>query len=46
LPRRAAPRRAALWIGGAGAPKPPKGVERFESLRALDAGVIAWAGSG
>jgi len=44
--RGALPRRAALWIGGAGAPNPPKGVERFDSLQALDTGVIAWAGGG
>ena len=43
--REALPRRTALWIGGAGAPKPPKGVERFDSLEALDAGLMAWSGS-
>ena len=34
--RAALPRHVSLWIGGAGAPKPPKGVERFETLEALD----------
>ena len=37
------PRRVALWIGGAGAPKPSKGVERFDSLETLDAGLVAWS---
>jgi len=32
----ALPRRMPLWVGGAGAPKPAKGVERFETLEALD----------
>lgn len=35
--RRALPRRIALWVGGAGAPPSAKGVDRFESLTALDA---------
>ncbi|NOT32691.1 MAG: MerR family transcriptional regulator [Candidatus Eisenbacteria bacterium] len=35
--RRMLPHRMPLWIGGAGAPVPPKGVERFENLEALDA---------
>jgi len=30
------PRHIPLWVGGAGAPKPPKDVERFENLEALD----------
>jgi methanogenic corrinoid protein MtbC1 len=34
--RGALPRRTLLWVGGAGAPKPTKGVERFETLEALD----------
>ena len=34
--RAALPRRMPLWVGGAGATKPPKGVERFETLEALD----------
>ena len=34
--RAALPRHMPLWVGGAGAPKPPKGVERFETLEALD----------
>ena len=34
--RGALPRRTSLWVGGAGAPKPTKGVERFETLEALD----------
>jgi MerR family transcriptional regulator, light-induced transcriptional regulator len=34
--RAALPRRMPLWVGGAGAPRPPKGVERFETLEALD----------
>ncbi|HET9950500.1 MAG TPA: cobalamin-dependent protein [Candidatus Eisenbacteria bacterium] len=37
LLRDALPRRVPLWIGGAGAPTPIAGVERFESLAALDA---------
>jgi methanogenic corrinoid protein MtbC1 len=42
--RDALPRRTALWIGGAGAPKPSKGVERFDSLEAPDAGLMTWSG--
>ena len=34
--REALPRRVALWVGGAGAPPPTPGVERFETLEALD----------
>jgi len=34
--RRSLPPRLALWVGGAGAPAVPSGVERFESLAALD----------
>jgi methanogenic corrinoid protein MtbC1 len=34
--RAALPRRMPLWVGGSGAPKPPKGVERFDTLEALD----------
>ena len=34
--RKALPRRVGLWVGGAGAPPPMRGVERFESLSALD----------
>jgi MerR family transcriptional regulator, light-induced transcriptional regulator len=40
--RAALPRRVPLWIGGAGAPKPPKGVERFETLEALDRRLAVW----
>lgn len=40
--RDALPRRIALWVGGAGAPKPPKGVTRFDSLERLDAALTAW----
>ena len=36
------PRRVPLWIGGAGAPMPPKGIERFESLEAMDRRLAAW----
>jgi methanogenic corrinoid protein MtbC1 len=35
--RRALPARLALWTGGAGAPAPERGIERFDSLGALDA---------
>lgn len=35
--RTALPSRIPLWVGGAGAPPPRRGVERFESLAALDA---------
>lgn len=35
--REALPRRVPLWIGGGGAPAPVAGVERFESLAALEA---------
>jgi methanogenic corrinoid protein MtbC1 len=31
------PRRVALWTGGEGAPPPGRGIERFDSLSALDA---------
>jgi methanogenic corrinoid protein MtbC1 len=41
--RRALPRHTALWVGGAGAPKPPKGVERFKTLVALDEQLAARA---
>ena len=41
--RAALPRRVPLWIGGAGAPKPPKGIERFETLEALDRRLAVWA---
>jgi methylmalonyl-CoA mutase cobalamin-binding subunit len=34
--RRALPARVELWVGGAGAPAGMQGVERFESLAALD----------
>jgi methanogenic corrinoid protein MtbC1 len=34
--RGALPRRMPLWVGGAGAPKPLRGAERFETLEALD----------
>lgn len=34
--RRGLPRRVELWAGGAGAPPPIPGVDRFESLSALD----------
>lgn len=39
--REALPPRLPLWVGGAGAPKQQKGVERFESLAALDARLTA-----
>lgn len=35
--RKALPHRVPLWTGGAGAPAPVRGVERFDSLAALDA---------
>jgi methylmalonyl-CoA mutase cobalamin-binding subunit len=35
--RAALPRRVALWVGGAGAPAPATGIERFDDLEALDA---------
>lgn len=35
--RKAIPNRVPLWIGGAGAPAPIKGVERFETVAALEA---------
>lgn len=35
--RKSLPHRVPLWVGGAGAPAPAKGVEHFESLAALDA---------
>jgi methanogenic corrinoid protein MtbC1 len=35
--RRALPQRLALWTGGAGAPEPSRGIERFTTLAALDA---------
>ena len=41
--RAALPRRVALWTGGEGAPEPAKGVERFETLEALDRRLAAWA---
>jgi methanogenic corrinoid protein MtbC1 len=34
--RKALPRRVHLWVGGAGAPAPIHGVERFATLTALD----------
>lgn len=37
--RKALPHRMPLWVGGAGAPSASKGVERFETLDALDARV-------
>jgi methanogenic corrinoid protein MtbC1 len=43
--RAALPRRIALWVGGAGAPAPPKGVQRFDSLEKLDAMLVPWAES-
>jgi methanogenic corrinoid protein MtbC1 len=39
--RRALPSRVELWVGGAGAPPVFPGVERFESLSALDARLTA-----
>jgi DNA-binding transcriptional MerR regulator/methylmalonyl-CoA mutase cobalamin-binding subunit len=39
--RKALPARLALWVGGAGSPAVPRGVERFESLAALDARLVA-----
>jgi methanogenic corrinoid protein MtbC1 len=41
--RAALPRRVALWTGGTGAPKPAKGIERFETLEALDRRLATWA---
>jgi methanogenic corrinoid protein MtbC1 len=35
--REALPRRVGLWVGGAGAPPATKGLERFDTLAALDA---------
>lgn len=35
--RQLLPRRLPLWVGGAGAPPPFAGVERFDSLESLDA---------
>jgi hypothetical protein len=35
------PRRMPLWVGGAGAPAGVEGVERFETLDALDASLTA-----
>lgn len=43
--RAALPRHIALWVGGAGAPEPPKGASRFGSLEKLDAGLVAWCKS-
>lgn len=39
--RKLLPRRMPLWVGGAGAPAALEGVERFDSLDALDARVTA-----
>lgn len=39
--RKLLPRRVPLWVGGAGAPAALEGVERFDSLDALDARVTA-----
>lgn len=44
--RAALPLGIAVWVGGAGAPKPPMGVERFDSLEKLDAGLVAWCENG
>ena len=35
--RRALPKRVPIWMGGAGAPEAPRGVERFPTLTALAA---------
>ena len=43
--RDALPRRTALWVGGAGAPSPAKGIERFTSLETLDARLVGWSES-
>jgi methanogenic corrinoid protein MtbC1 len=39
--RKALPHRLPLWVGGAGAPAASRGVERFESLAALDARLVS-----
>ena len=39
--RKLLPRRVPLWVGGAGAPAAQEGVERFDSLDALDARLTA-----
>jgi methanogenic corrinoid protein MtbC1 len=41
--RIALPNRMPLWVGGSGAPTPPKGVQRFESLAAFAAMLSTWA---
>jgi methanogenic corrinoid protein MtbC1 len=41
LLRDALPHRMPLWIGGSGAPSPPKGVERFEALEALESRLVS-----
>jgi methanogenic corrinoid protein MtbC1 len=43
LLREALPGRVPLWVGGAGAPKPTRGVERFETLEDLDERLTARA---
>jgi methanogenic corrinoid protein MtbC1 len=40
LLRQLLPRGVHLWVGGAGAPPPLDGVERFDSLESLDARLI------
>jgi MerR family transcriptional regulator, light-induced transcriptional regulator len=40
LLRKLLPRGVHLWVGGAGAPPPSDGVERFDSLESLDARLI------
>jgi methylmalonyl-CoA mutase cobalamin-binding subunit/DNA-binding transcriptional MerR regulator len=39
--RRTLPSRMPIWVGGAGAPPPMGGVERFDGLKALDARLAA-----
>ena len=39
--RRAVPPRVRIWLGGAGAPRAVRGVERFDSLAGLDAALDA-----
>ena len=41
LLRRELPRRVALWVGGAGAPPAARGVERFDTLAALDSRLVS-----
>jgi len=42
LLREALPSRMPLWVGGSGAPDPPPGVERFQTLAGFDARLSTW----